>query len=85
MDHRTYEAPLKMIWKTSQSKLRGHIQYYYVSFNQDKVEQFIYMATKIVFVWLNRRSQRKSFTWEKFALFIAANPLPTTRIVHKMF
>ena len=79
------QLPLKMIWKTFQSKLRGHIQYYYVSFNQEKVEKFIYMATRIVFKWLNRRSQRKSFTWEKFNKFIKMNSLPKARLKHSLF
>jgi len=68
--------PLKEIWKILQSKLRGHVQYYGISHNIDQVEIFIYGATRIVFKWLNRRSQRKSFTWERFALFCKANPLP---------
>lgn len=77
--------PMKTLWKTFQSKIRGHIQYYYVSFNKKKVELFVYMATKIVFKWLNRRSQRKSFTWEKFMKFITLNPLPEVKLKHALF
>lgn len=79
------KSPLKVIWKTFQSKMRGHIQYYYVSFNKDKVEQFVYMATRIVFKWLNRRSQKKSFTWEKFNKFMELNPLPEVKLKHALF
>jgi len=78
-------SPLKIIWKTFQAKLRGHIQYYGVSFNKEKVEDFIHHATRIVFKWLNRRSQRKSFTWEKFRLFMELNPLPVMTIKHRLF
>ena len=77
--------PLKEIWKTLKAKLRGHIQYYGVSHNAERVTQFLREATRIMFKWLNRRSQKKSFTWGKFAKFIASNPLPTTKIVHRMF
>ena len=77
--------PLKEIWKIFSAKLRGHVQYYGVSHNSEQVSQFLHEATKIVFKWLNRRSQRKSFTWEKFRLFMAANPLPKAQIAHKMF
>lgn len=76
---------LKEIWSIFKAKLRGHIQYYGVSHNAVKVTQFLKEAKKIMFKWLNRRSQRKSFTWEKFKLFIEVNPLPTTRIVHRIF
>ena len=76
---------LKEIWKTFRAKLRGHIQYYGISHNIEKVNTFLYMATKIVFKWLNRRSQRKSFTWEKFKLYMRTNPLPKGKITHKLF
>lgn len=77
--------PLKEIWKVLKAKMRGHIQYYGVSHNFERVKQFSQGTRKIMFKWLNRRSQRKSFTWDKFQLLIAANPLPEARIVHKMF
>ncbi len=75
---------LPIIWKTFCSKLRGHIQYYGVSFNGKAVSIFIYQAVKIMFKWLNLRSQRKSFTWEKFHLFIIRNPLPEVKIYHSL-
>ena len=77
--------PLKYIWKTFTAKIRGHIQYYGVSHNSKWVGNFIHQAIRIVFKWLNRRSQRKSFTWEEFTLFIQANPLPPVRVVHCLF
>ena len=79
------KRPLKEIWNTFITKLRGHIQYYGVSHNITQVDQFLYEATRIMFKWLNRRSQRKSFEWEKFALFMRAHPLPKAQIIHKMF
>lgn len=79
------KMPLKEIWKTFRAKLRGHIQYYGISHNIEKVNSFLYVATKILFKWLNRRSQRKSFTWEKFKLYMKTNSLPKGKIVHKLF
>jgi group II intron reverse transcriptase/maturase len=79
------KKPLKVIWKTFTAKLRGHINYYGVSHNSDNVAKFIHEATNIVFKWLNRRSQRKSFNWEQFAEYIKAHPLPTVKIVHRLF
>jgi group II intron reverse transcriptase/maturase len=80
-----HKGSLPMIWKTFQAKLRGHIQYYGVSFNTKHVEVFVYEAKKIVFKWLNRRSQRKSFSWEKFGIFTKRNPPPKARVVHSLF
>jgi RNA-directed DNA polymerase len=79
------KMPMKEIWNIFRAKLRGHIQYYGVSFNSDYVEKFLQEATKIMYKWLNRRSQRRSFTWEEFNRFTALNPLPTVKVVHRLF
>jgi len=75
---------LKVIWELFCSKLRGHIQYYGVTHNARTVGSFIHHAVKIMFKWLNRRSQRKSFDWSKFELFIQRNPLPKVKIYHSL-
>ena len=76
---------LSQIWKTFIAKLRGHINYYGVSHNSENVSKFVNEAKRIIFKWLNRRSQRKSFTWEKFAKYMETHPLPTVKIVHRLF
>lgn len=76
---------LGAIWKTFCAKLRGHVQYYGVSFNNNAVGKFLAEATKILFKWLNRRSQRKSFDWDKFNLFQKKHPLPENKVHHKLF
>jgi len=80
-----HKKPLKEIWAIFKAKLRGHIQYYGVSHNAKNVNIFLCKATRIVFKWLNRRSQRKSFSWEKFQRFIRSDPLPRGKITHPLF
>jgi len=75
---------LPIIWKSFCSKLRGHIQYYGVTFNFKALKLFVNKSVKIMFKWLNRRSQKKSFTWENFCLFIESNPLPKVKIYHTL-
>lgn len=70
------------IWRIFCSKLRGHINYYCVSFNTTAVKMFIYRAKQILFKWINRRSQRRSMRWEQFNKYIEANPLPLVRVKH---
>jgi hypothetical protein len=76
---------LNYIWAVFCAKLRGHIQYYGVSFNTRAVHTFLNKATRILFKWLNRCSQRRSFSWESFTLFIEANPLPQVTVCHALF
>jgi group II intron reverse transcriptase/maturase len=76
---------LKVIWELFCSKLRGHIQYYGVSFNSRKVSEFIQQSIRIMFKWLNRRSQRRSLDWNKFSLFMKLHPLPKAKICHSLF
>lgn len=79
------QEPLGNIWKTFCSKIRGHVQYYGVSFNIKAVKKFLREAEKIMFKWLNRRSQRKSFEWDKFRKFQKEHPLPEAKVRHKLF
>jgi group II intron reverse transcriptase/maturase len=73
------------IWNKFCTKMRGHIQYYGVSHNLKSVEKFLYEARRIAFKWLNRRSQRKSFTWEQFEKFLENFPIPEAKIIHRLF
>jgi RNA-directed DNA polymerase len=73
------------IWKKFCQKLEGHARYFGMTFNIARVQQFQFLATKILFKYLNRRSHRKSFSWEKFRLFMQKNPLPKARIWHALF
>ncbi len=76
---------LRQLWDVFNSKLRGHIQYYGVSLNSDSVYKFVHQATGIFFKWINRRSQRKSMTWEQFSTFRKAFPTAEVKICHQLF
>jgi len=76
---------LKELWGTFCAKLRGHSQYYGVTFNSKRIQKFFHEATKIFFKWINRRSQKKSFTWERFGKFKERFPLPRGKICHALF
>jgi RNA-directed DNA polymerase len=66
-------------------KIRGHAQYYGISHNTKYVEIFIEKATRILFKRLNRRSQKKSITWEQFRKFQKKFPLPLARVYYAIF
>lgn len=76
---------LNQIMKIAAAKTRGHIQYYGVSHNVLNVNKFIYVVKEILFKWLNRRSQRKSFSWEEFDLYLKRIEFPKAKVCHKLF
>lgn len=63
---------------------RGHYQYYGVSDNMRGLRRYQCAAGRILFKWLNRRSQRRSVTWERFR-GILARETPRPRIVHNFY
>ena len=67
-----------------QHHIRGHIPYFGVSGNIRWVTSYVYFATKLLFKWLNRRSQRRSIYWVQFKEFIK-QWLPRIRIVHHLY
>lgn len=79
------QEKLLPLWKRFCAKLTGHIAYFGVSFNGRAVQRFLQAAIRILFKWLNRRSQRKSFTWAQFVRFMRAHPLPKVRIYHTLW
>lgn len=64
--------------------LRGHIQYYGVSGNSRGVARYVYLATGLLYKWLNRRSQRRSLTWKRFCRVVRPL-LPAARIRHDLY
>jgi RNA-directed DNA polymerase len=57
---------VKDVFRELNAKLRGYYRYYGVSGNYPSLQQFFYRAMHILMKWLNRRSQRRSYTWPGF-------------------
>jgi len=68
--------PTKELWKRAAARLRGHYNYYAVTFNSKAVQKFYLSCVRAMFKWLNRRSQKRSFTWKEFVRKLMFNPLP---------
>ncbi len=79
------QVKMQYLWQNFLSKMHGHFQYFAVSFNSKRIAIFLRKAVRIMFKWLNRRSQRKSFSWAKFELFLARFPCPKPIIRHNLF
>ena len=65
------------------AKLQGHWNYYGVIGNSMKTSAFAYHARFLVYKWLNRRSQRRSFTHKSFADAWKRWKIPSPRVIEK--
>jgi RNA-directed DNA polymerase len=59
------------IIKMVNTKLRGHFNYFGYWCNRHYLYLYYSEATKAIFKWLNRRSQKRCFNWETFKTKIA--------------
>lgn len=72
-------------WKILCAKLRGHYNYYGISGNYREIDKYYQLTLKYVYKWLNRRSQKRSFNWEEFRVYLERFPLPKPRIYHNLY
>jgi hypothetical protein len=47
-------------------RVEGHLNYYAVTDNSKQCSAYRYHTTRILFKWINRKSQRRSYTWKGF-------------------
>jgi len=66
------------------AKLRGHYEYYGVSGNYGSIRRFYRIACRLAYKWMNRRSQKKSVTLERFWEYLRKYPLPLPKIRHNI-
>lgn len=74
-------VPVKRLWETVNRKLLGHYAYFNVSDNWKMVCEFRRRTLLTLWWGLNRRSQRRSFTWRKFLAYIDTYPVARPRRV----
>lgn len=69
------------IMEKLRAKLQGHFNYYGVSGNCDMLRSFYHHTCQVIFKWLNRRSQRKSYNWCGFQELLNQFRIPRPRII----
>jgi group II intron reverse transcriptase/maturase len=65
-----------------QARIRvlGHLSYYAITDNLERCNFFVYCATRILFKWLNRKSQRRAYNWASFRQALAWVKWPEARL-----
>lgn len=76
--------PHELIRKLNRS-LAGYFNYYAVTDNTRMLHTFLYIVSKQLFYWLNRRSQRNSYTWDSFNKLLMKVPLAQPRLKHNLY
>lgn len=74
-EHR-HRYRLEKLWSLAKAKIIGHYNYYGVTTNLRKLSHFYHACIGQLFKWLNRRSQKRSYTWESFQRRLMFNPIP---------
>jgi len=52
--------------RLAQTRVVGHLNYYAITDNSERCSYYVYRTKRILFKWLNRKSQRKAYTWKAF-------------------
>jgi len=79
------QVKTKEWWKILVVKLRGHFQYYGVSENYRGIARFYKYTIRMVQKWMNRRSQKRKMSWDRFTKYLEHYPLPKPKIVHSFY
>ena len=79
------DLPVKELIEKLNKKLVGHYRYYGVSYNGKKLGSFLHYTQRYLCKALNRRSQKKSYTWDGFADMLKVYPLAKPKIYVRLF
>ena len=74
---------VRRLMKTVNSKLRGYYNYYGVINNFERINKYFKLVCRLLFKWLNRRSQRKSYNWKQFDAMLKRHNIEKPRITER--
>jgi RNA-directed DNA polymerase len=73
------------IWEKLGQKLVGHYNYYGVSGNFVALKRYYGKVRVLTLQWMNRRSRKKSWSWEGFEKYLTAYPLPEPKLTYAIY
>lgn len=76
---------IEKMWPTMVSKLQGHYNYYGVSGNFKSIQRYYRKIQHLVFKWMNRRSQKKTWNWDGFTKYLETFPLPKPKLTYALY
>ena len=66
--------------RAARLKVKGHLSYYAITDNAHRCSDYVYRATRILYKWLNRKSQRKAYNWDQLNQALRLLDWPTVTI-----
>lgn len=76
---------VKEMIKTLNLKLVGHYRYYGISFNGKMISNYLHKVQQFLFKSLNRRSDKKSYSWDGYIEMLKYYPLAKPKIYCRLF
>lgn len=76
---------IKEIMETTKKKLIGHFNYYGITDNSYMIQKYKWNVTKLIYKWLNRRSQRDSYSWKRYEEILESFNLPKAKIMVNIY
>lgn len=73
--------PISKVMSTLSAKLRGYYNYFGVICNYASICSFYFRSMEILLKWLNKRSQRRSYSWQGFTQVLEQFDIPKPCIV----
>ena len=67
------------------SIVRGYMNYFAVNDNKHRIGLFLHAVKRILFRALNRRSEKRSFNWERFQKVLDLNGYPEPTVLVNLF
>ncbi len=71
--------PTWELLRRAKARIVGHLNYYAVTDNSDECHLYLHLVCRTLFKWLNRRSQRKSYTWPGYLQALRSKGWPRMR------
>jgi RNA-directed DNA polymerase len=66
--------------RAARIRVIGHLSYYAITDNAKRCGNFVYRATRLLYKWLNRKSQRKAYNWNRFNQVLRLLDWPVVKI-----
>jgi RNA-directed DNA polymerase len=72
--------PTGELLRQAKERIQGHLNYYAITDNAERCQLYLHLTRRVLFRWLNRRSQRKSYTWDGFLQALRHVGWPPARV-----